>query len=112
MTMVFNLKINTKPLEQLEKQVIEKAKKAVKKHALIIQANAAKNAPVDTGALKNSISALPVEDGKNWSVQDGVEYGIYQELGSPPRAKKPHFLGNACEKQADKFFDELKEVLR
>ena len=110
--MIFNMKIDTKPLAQYEKSAVEKAKKAVKKNALAIQANAAQDAPVDTGALKNSISALPEGSGENWSIQDGVNYGIHQELGTSRGVPAIHFLGNACEKQADKFFDDVKDALK
>lgn len=90
--------------------VNEKLPPIVKKHAMNIQANAAANAPVDTGALKNSIKAEPIDD-RNWTVQDGVEYGVFQELGTS-RVRAKHFLGNACEKEADPFFNDIKEALK
>ena len=123
--MIFSMKIDN-GLEKYKDGAISKVKKAVKKHAFIIQAKAASKAPVDTGALKNSIHALPEGDGSNWTVQDGVEYGIYQELGhgigvsydgggnvtfAKGFASAKHFLGNACEADADKFFDDVREAL-
>ncbi len=88
----------------------EKLPIVVKKHALNIQANAAKDAPVDTGALKNSIKAEPIDD-RNWTVHDGVEYGLFQELGTSRGVKAKHFLGGACEREADSFFKDVKEAL-
>jgi hypothetical protein len=81
----------------------------VKKHAFAIQAQAAKNAPVDTGNLKNSIEALPV-DPNNWIIQDGAEYGVFQELGTSKVAAK-HFLGNAAEREAEPFFADVRQAL-
>jgi hypothetical protein len=82
----------------------------VKKHAFAVQADAAHNAPVDTGALKNSLHADPLNP-RNWTVSDGVEYGVFQELGTSRGVRAKHFLGNACEKEADKFFDDVREAL-
>ena len=81
----------------------------VKKYAFAIQADAAGNAPVDTGALKNSMTAEPIS-GPNWIVSDSVEYGVFQELGTS-RNPALHFLGGAAEKFADPFFDEVKKAL-
>lgn len=57
-----------------------KAAQIIAETAHVVVGEAQKRAPVDTGALKNSLNA----EQKNqhlWWVQDGVEYGIYQELG-------------------------------
>ena len=48
-------------------------------------------APVDTGALKNSINFEKVGEGVYW-VSDGVEYGIYQELGTRFMAAQPFMV--------------------
>ena len=78
-----------------------------------IQAVAASNAPVDTGALKNSIQAHESEQtDKNWIIQDGVSYGVHQELGTARGVPAKHFLGNACEKEADPFFKDIAEALK
>jgi hypothetical protein len=46
------------------------------------------NAPVDTGALMNSLHTEHPGQG-SWLVADGVEYGIYQELGTWKMAAHP-----------------------
>lgn len=113
MSYTFKVRVNTKPLTEFSSNVQQALPGIVKRHAFAVQAKAARNAPVDTGALKNSIKALPDQsDPLRWTIEDGVTYGIYQELGTPPRAKKPHFLGNACETQAEKFFKEIMEALK
>lgn len=83
----------------------------VEKYAFAIQADAAENAPVDTGALRNSIHAE--QTGKaHWEVSDGVYYGVFQELGTSRGVPALHFLGGACEKFAEKFFSEIKAALQ
>jgi len=85
----------------------------VKKHAFKIQADtvASPLMPVDTGALKDSMGALEGKNSMNWIVQDGMEYGIYQELGTRGGVPARHFLGNTCEKDADDFFNDVKRAL-
>ena len=83
----------------------------LKKHGLIIQANAAKDAPVDTGALRNSIISEDVDE-KTVQISDGVEYGVFQELGTSRGVSAKHFLGGATERQANPLFSDLKEVLK
>lgn len=106
-----NLKI-TENLSELLEQFLEKPTAlapVVKKHAFAIQADAAKNAPVDTGALKNSLTAEEV-DANHWTISDGVEYGVFQELGTS-KVPAQHFLGGAAEREADKFFADVREEL-
>lgn len=83
----------------------------VSKHALNIQANAAKDAPVDTGALKNSIIAEE-KDKNHWEIHDGVEYGVFQELGTSRGVSAKHFLGGAAEREAQPFFDDVKAMMK
>jgi len=60
-------------------------------------------APVDTGALKSSLNTRRIKQNE-WRVQDGVEYGIYQELGTSKMAAQP-FLVPAVEKVARDLAD-------
>jgi hypothetical protein len=51
-------------------------------------------APVDTGALMNSLQTE--NPGRNsWNVHDGVEYGIFQELGTYKMAAHPFMIPSA-----------------
>jgi hypothetical protein len=56
------------------------AAQLIKKHALQFESIAKQNAPVDTAALRNSISVSEMSD-LSATISDGVEYGIFQELG-------------------------------
>ena len=111
MTFTSSIKVEISVEEYAKKFLSEKLPLIVKKHALNIQTNAAMNAPVLTGALRNSLQARPIDE-RNWVVEDGVEYGRAQELGYPPRnLPAKHFLGNASEKEADSFFDEVRGAM-
>ena len=99
---------------EFAEQYAKKPKEALavlKKHGLIIQANAAKDAPVDTGALRNSMISEEVND-KTVRISDGVEYGVFQELGTSRGVSAKHFLGGNTERQANPLFNDLKDVLK
>lgn len=54
----------------------------VQSTAMQIQAEAKQNAPVDLGALKNSIVKVEENEGLRAKVEVGVSYGAYQEFGT------------------------------
>jgi HK97 gp10 family phage protein len=64
---------------------------AVSKAARDIQGRAQTKAPVDTGALRNSIQAAQVRPFA-WRVTVGAEYGIYQEFGTRRMPARPFFF--------------------
>ncbi len=66
---------------------------------------------VDTGALMNSIEAVPTKDPLTWLVQDGVFYGQFHELGTSRGITAKHFLGRTVERNADPFIAEVKQAL-
>lgn len=61
---------------------------AVAKTTFDVQAKAQGYAPVDTGALRGSISGRP--SGLQGEVSSGVEYAIYQEYGTRYQSGTPH----------------------
>lgn len=75
--------------------------KIVAQAALKVEAQAKVNAPVDTGALKNSLNSEQMNP-LLWRVQDGVTYGIYQELGTYKMAAQP-FLIPAVESVSSEY---------
>ena len=99
----------TEYLEELKKKP-KALEPIIKKHAFAIQANAAKDAPVDTGTLKNSIEAEEI-DKNNYEIHDQTDYGVFQELGTSKGVTAKHFLGGAAERQAEPFFDNIAKVL-
>lgn len=63
----------------------------VSKAALDVQAQAASNAPVRTGFLKNSIHIENGDDDLSKNVVVGANYGIYVEMGTRYMAAQPYF---------------------
>lgn len=116
MSLSFKMKVSTKPFQEYSANVQNKLKTVVKKHALNLEAltkdEISNQHLVDTGAMMNSIKALPEKDERNWTVSDAVDYGVYQELGTSRGIPAHHFLGGSAEKIADKFFDDIKEALQ
>ncbi len=89
------LVLDTKRLDEIAAKLGTNAEGALKAIAFRVEGIAKTLAPVDTGALRNSIMAEPKEL-MLWEVHDGVEYGIYQEFGTYKMAAHP-FLVPACE---------------
>jgi hypothetical protein len=79
-TRVTGIRLDTAELDRLTAELTPKAERVIKSTAFAVQGEAAKRAPVDTTALATSINAKPVQT-LLWRVSDGMEYGIYQELG-------------------------------
>jgi HK97 gp10 family phage protein len=96
--------LDTTVLDRITAEMKPKAARIVKQYGNMVTATAMKNAPVDTGALMNSIgSESQMTDELTFTVQDGVEYGVYQEFGTSKMAAQP-FLVPAIEAWADRFY--------
>jgi HK97 gp10 family phage protein len=85
------VRLDTAKLDRIIATFPREAEGVVKSGAQAVQGYAANAAPVDTGALRNSIHASPAGD-LLWWVGDGVEYGIYQELGTSRMAAHPFMV--------------------
>src|SRR5512138_302462 len=103
-----DVKIDTSALDAMAAGLPAKASQAVMKTAAAIEADAKDEAPVDTGALRNSIHTEK-EDELTAVVSDGVEYGIYQELGTRKMAAQP-FLIPAVERNVDTLIDNIRSA--
>lgn len=75
------VKLDTLKLDQLIATDDEEAGRIVRKFAFLVEGTASQLAPVDTSALKNSIQAEEHSGPLRWWVHDGVEYGLFQEIG-------------------------------
>jgi len=108
----FNMKSENRLNDWIKSVNNEKLPGVVKKHALNISASAAKNAPVDTGLLKNTLAdgAKP-KDPHKWTISDATEYGVFQELGTSKGVTAKHFLGGAAEREAEPFFEDVRKAL-
>lgn len=82
--MSVTIKLDTSVLDRMLAKVPGNADAVVEEAALTVAAEAQKNIRgwplIDTGALLNSLQAEPKRRGL-WEVHDGVEYGVYWELG-------------------------------
>ncbi len=117
-------KLDMRELERIQRELIPKARAVVDKTAFDVQARAANNAPIETGALASSIytvtersnghaTAVAAARARNpkgkvvsiptpqndleANVGPSMEYGIYQELGTARMPAQP-FLIPAIEK--------------
>ncbi len=102
--------LDTTILDKLMVEVPLGASKIVETFGLKIASEAAQNAPVDTGALRNSVlSESHLEQPLLFIVQDGVEYGVFQEFGTSRIAAQP-FMVPAIEANREPFQDALKAL--
>ena len=96
-------------LPRLRGLVRQRAGQAVRKAASDIEAGAKDRAPVDTGALKNSIQAKSTGE-LSAEIGPGVDYGIYVELGTHKAAAQP-YLVPAAEFVRPSFEAAMKQLL-
>jgi HK97 gp10 family phage protein len=85
------------------------AKLIIAKTANDTVADAKRRAPVDTGALRDSIDWTPYNDGLGAEIGSTVDYAPYQEFGTWKMAPQP-FLNPAADKyfpRAEKAFQAL-----
>lgn len=90
-------------------EVKSKIGKAVQKNGAQMHKAAISNAPVDTGALKQSIT-LEVSD-MTATVQENKHYGIYVELGTRKMAAQP-YIKPAFNSVKDTFVSDLRKAVR
>jgi HK97 gp10 family phage protein len=94
-------------------QVGAKAAAAFRKTVHDIEADSNGGAPVDTGALKNSISSEITGDGR-FSAMTGevgptVDYGIWQEIGTSVMAGHP-YLSPAFDRRVPPFIEAVAKL--
>ena len=110
MSSVGGVTIDTKVLDAMIDHARDKAGGIVSKYVSIIASDTAQNAPVEFGALRNSyLSESGMVDDLNGRVQDGVEYGVFQELGTSKMPAHPHLIP-AVEKHAKGFLNSFAEI--
>ena len=106
------VKLDTTVLDKMTANIRPKASQVVNKYGQIIAGSAAERAPLDTGALRNSLlSESKLRKQLLFILQDGVEYGIFQELGTHKMAAHP-FVVPAMEDWRDRFGKAFGELFR
>lgn len=104
----------SRDLRALGPAMKHRARVAIRKVCADTKRDAQALAPVDTGALRNSISYETREtaDGAVGEVGPTVEYGLYVELGTSRMAGQP-FMGPAFDRNApalERALDGLAEL--
>lgn len=116
-TQITGVTLDTKVLDRMTAEIKPKARAVVNKYGLAIAGEAAKLAPVDTAALRNSILSESMMTGDmTFTVQDGVEYGVFVEFGHTASngrlvAAQP-FLTPAIESWRDKFLVAFEDLFK
>jgi HK97 gp10 family phage protein len=108
--MSVTVRLDTRVLDALAKNLDTNTDGALKALAYQVEGQAKSLAPVDTGALKGSIWTDRKRAGL-YHVSDGVEYGIYQELGTSRMAAHP-FMVPAVEGVAGEVAERFKELFK
>ena len=85
------VRLDTAKLDMIIARFPMEAENVVKAGAEAVQGYAASKAPVDTGALKASMHTERKGNLLYW-VADGVEYGIFQELGTYKMRAQPFMI--------------------
>ena len=114
MTKAFNVEVENLPnlLETLkEKSELKKeVGKVLNKGALRIERDAKIFAPVNRGVLRASIHTVKISE-LSFKVADGVEYGIFQEIGTK-YISGVHFMQRAAKKNTKKISGEIKALYK
>jgi len=107
--------LDTRKLDALIAKSPEKASELIRRTSFKVQQNAMRYIHdkhiIDTGALLNSMQAEQDTGPMNWWVHDGVEYGIYQEMGTYKMGARP-FLVPAVEDERKGWANTWKELLK
>jgi len=102
--------LNTKKLDGLPDEVRQNAAIILDKAARHIEATAKDLAPVDTGALKNSIGVRSPEKLVR-IIHDGMTYGVDQEYGTSRFAAQP-FMTPAFEAERGRLESAWRELIK
>lgn len=80
-------------LDRAEDDYVGKARKVLFLSMSKVEELAVLRCPVDTGRLKNSINLFPRSPGSDeYTVSDGVSYGVFLEYGTLPHHPPPRVL--------------------
>jgi len=121
-----DIEVDTSGINRILRELGPNATRALKKAAFMIESRAKQKAPVDTGALRNSIytrigkgadittvgiegrTPLPEPDGDLVAhIGPSVHYAVYVEMGTHRMSAQPYLLPAVRETEA-----ELAEIFR
>lgn len=90
-------------------EVKGKVSKVVQKHGAAMHKAAIRNAPVDTGHLKRSITLEA--NGTTATVQEHTDYGIYVEMGTRYMGAQP-YMKPALNSVEGQFVEDLRKAVK
>ena len=102
--------LDTRELDRIARGLNMNTERVLASVAFEVEGGAKQSAPVDTGALKNSIRTRRINKDLYY-VEDGVLYGIYQELGTSRMSKQP-FMVPAIERVRKMLADKYKAIFK
>lgn len=104
--------LDTSVLDKITAEMQPKASKIVNKYGLAIASSWSQDVRKDTTAFEQSIlSESKMTGDLTFTASDGVDYGIWNELGTSKMAAKPS-LTQAVEKWRDKFLNAFSELFK
>lgn len=99
--------VTSNRIPQIAEAMRGRAEQAVARCVFDVEARAKGLAPVDTGALKSSITGEA--EGLEGTVSTGIEYASYQEFGTSRMPAHPYMIP-ASEAAFPAFIEELRQV--
>ena len=99
----------TADLLKSESTAKKMASLAIRKTALDCQASAQRRAPVDTGALRNSIGTEFGDSGMSALIGPTVNYGAYVEFGTSRMSAQP-YMSPAMDEVTPGFISALEQI--
>lgn len=107
-TSVGGITIDTSVLDKITADLKPKAAEIVEAHGQKVASDWAAGVPVDTGAYRSSIlSESKMTDELTFTASDGVEYGVFVELGTSKMAARPSLVP-ALERNRQGFYNAFK----
>lgn len=97
--MGLEVKIDAGGFDRLGRAVRRKLAQALQEEAETFRDRAKQLSPVDTGALRDSLEAVQLNEDE-WEVHDGVPYGIHQNYGFRHHQSGQHVPGSGFFSQA------------
>lgn len=106
------VQLDTTVLDKITAEMKPEAGKIINTYGQAMASEAAQLAPIEFGALRNSILAQSkMIDLLTFRVSDGVEYGIMQEFGTSKMAAQP-FMLPAIEAWRERFLNAFGELFK
>lgn len=105
-----SVKLDTARLQQLRQELRPRAAAVIAGAAFEVESATKRLAPVDTGALRNSIAAMQKGE-LLWWVEVGVEYGRFVEFGTSRMRAQP-FLVPGVEQVRPRFEAQWAELFK